>query len=126
MINIIYYDKPGGREPVKEWLDSLEHGNRDSKKLLRSINHKLDMLESIGINLGKPHCDCLTSGRRLGYHLYELRIPFGTNTYRIFYSFYNEDIIVLLHWIQKKTRKVEKSEINLSLKRMNDWVARNG
>lgn len=126
MLNIKFFETSSGRSPIEEWLDSLKNGNINDLKLLRSIIFKMDLLENMGAKLGKPHCDCLTSGRRLAYHIYELRIPFNNNTYRIFYSFYNEDIVVLLHWVHKKTQKVEKSDIDLSIGRMKKWVIKNG
>lgn len=126
MSEILYFEKGAGRAPVEEWMDSLSRGNKDDLKLLRSVTTKLELLEALGRKLSKPHCECLTRGRRVVYHIYELKIPFNKDEYRIFYSFYNDDTLVLLHWIKKKTQEISPKDINLSSKRMKEWVVRHG
>ena|SRR5665648_430174 len=48
--------------------------------------------------------------------LYEIRISFGNNIFRIFCFFDKERIIVVLNVFQKKTEKTPKTEIERALK----------
>lgn len=47
--------------------------------------------------------------------LYEIRVQYGTNIYRIFCFFDNGNIIVVANGFQKKTNKTPKSEIAIVL-----------
>lgn len=48
--------------------------------------------------------------------LYEIRIEFESNIYRIFCCFDKGNLVVLFNAFQKKTLKTPKSEIDLALK----------
>ena len=48
--------------------------------------------------------------------LYEIRIEFEGNIYRIFCCFDKGNLVVLLNGFQKKTQKAPKTEIDLALK----------
>jgi len=48
--------------------------------------------------------------------LYELRVQFGSDIFRIFCFFDEEKLVVLANGFQKKTRKTPKSEIEKALK----------
>jgi len=48
--------------------------------------------------------------------LYELRMEYDSNTYRIFFIFDNDCIVVLFNGFQKKTQKTPENEINKALK----------
>ena len=48
--------------------------------------------------------------------LYEIRIEFEINIYRIFCCFDKGNLVVLFNAFQKKTQKTPKKEINLALK----------
>jgi len=48
--------------------------------------------------------------------LYEIRVSFGSNTYRIFSFFSGEKLVVLMNSFQKKTKKTPKSEIIKAVK----------
>lgn len=47
--------------------------------------------------------------------LYEIRVQYGKNIYRIFCFFDNGNIIVVANGFQKKTNKTPKSEIAIAL-----------
>ena len=47
--------------------------------------------------------------------LYELRIEYNSNTYRIFFTFDKGNIVVLFNCFQKKSQKTPKKEIELAL-----------
>ena len=48
--------------------------------------------------------------------LYELRMEFEGNTYRVFFIFDKDYIVVLFNGFQKKTNKTPESEIDKALK----------
>ena len=48
--------------------------------------------------------------------LYEIRIEFQNNIYRIFCGFDKGNLVVLFNAFQKKTQKTPKKEIELALK----------
>ncbi|NLI35648.1 MAG: type II toxin-antitoxin system RelE/ParE family toxin [Bacteroidales bacterium] len=48
--------------------------------------------------------------------LFELRMEYEGNIYRVFFIFDNGQIVVLFNGFQKKTQKTPKSEIELALK----------
>lgn len=48
--------------------------------------------------------------------LYELRMEYNSNIYRIFFVFDEGQIVVLFNGFQKKTQKTPKSEIEKALK----------
>lgn len=48
--------------------------------------------------------------------LYELRMEYNSNIYRVFFIFDNGQIVVLFNGIQKKTQKTPPGEIEKALK----------
>jgi len=53
--------------------------------------------------------------------LYEIRIEFESNIYRIFCCFDKENLVVLFNAFQKKTQKTPKNEIELAIKLKNEY-----
>ena len=53
--------------------------------------------------------------------LYELRIKYESNIYRIFFIFDNNRIVVLFNGFQKKTQKTPRTEIDRAIKIMEDY-----
>ena len=49
-------------------------------------------------------------------NLYELRMKYESNIYRVFFIFDGDCIVVLFHGFQKKTQKTPQSEIKKALK----------
>jgi phage-related protein len=53
--------------------------------------------------------------------LYEIRIEFESNIYRVFCCFDKGNLVVLFNAFQKKTQKTPKSQIDLALKLMIEY-----
>jgi phage-related protein len=53
--------------------------------------------------------------------LYEIRLEFESNIYRIFCCFDKGNLVVLFNGFQKKTHKTPKKEIELALKLKEDY-----
>jgi phage-related protein len=55
--------------------------------------------------------------------IYEIRIEFGSNIYRIFSFFDDNKLVVLLHGFQKKTQKTPRKEIERAIILRRDYYA---
>lgn len=53
--------------------------------------------------------------------VYELRIEYNSNIYRIFFIFDNDKIVVLFNGFQKKTQKTPQNEIEKAIKIKNEY-----
>lgn len=104
---ILYYKTLKGKEPLRDFLNSLD------EKAEQKIYAYLQKLEDEGF-LPFPYSRKIEGVRKLR----ELRIPQGTNIYRVFYFMYRERTIVLLHAFKKKTQKTPKREVVIAKDRM--------
>ena len=57
-------------------------------------------------------------------NIYEVRIKYGSNIYRILCFFYKNSIIVLTNGFLKKSQKTPKNEIEKAEKYMQDYLRR--
>jgi putative addiction module killer protein len=55
--------------------------------------------------------------------VYELRMEYGRNIYRVFFIFDEEKVVVLFNGFQKKTQQVPTGEIDKALKIKEDYYA---
>lgn len=53
--------------------------------------------------------------------LYEIRVEFNSNIYRIFCCFDQGNLVVLFNGFQKKSQKTPKGEIEKALRLMNEY-----
>jgi phage-related protein len=96
--NIKYYQSITGQTPVEDYIESLDV--KSKARLARTLN----LLEEFGISLGMPYA------RYLEKQLWELRVRYGRNRYRIIYFLADERAFVLLHGFTKKTGPVPRAE----------------
>ncbi|MBU4314658.1 MAG: type II toxin-antitoxin system RelE/ParE family toxin [Actinobacteria bacterium] len=59
-------------------------------------------------------------------YLWELRIKFSSNNFRVIYFLYIKNVFVLLHAFKKKTPKIQKKELDTAKNRMIDYLKRKG
>ena len=104
-MNIEFYEDQKGNRPVQEFIDDLT--NRTE---MNQIAAHMRELKSQGYRLQRPMVAPLRDG------IHELR-P-GPN--RILYGF-NQGAVVLLHALRKKTRETPGRDIDIALKRMQEW-----
>lgn len=112
IFQIVFYWDRAGRQPVREFLLSLDVKTR------RKISQWLQLLQKEGPFLRRPYADKV-SGK-----LYELRVRFGSDNIRILYFFYLRDKIVLLHAFRKKDWEIKQSDIRIAENRMHELIAR--
>ena len=99
-----FYRSDNGREPVREWLKSLDSQDR------RAIGEDIKDVE-FSWPLGMPLV------RSLGRELWEVRSNLrGSRIARVIFGI-EQQRMVLLHGFIKKTRKTPQSDIELALKR---------
>lgn len=112
MFDIVFFTSERGDSPIDEFLDGLD------KKSRAKVAAYLSLLEDEGPNLKRPYADVVRGKIR------ELRIHYSSNQYRILYFFHVRDQIVLVHAISKKTPQLKVKDIELSERRMEDWIRR--
>jgi phage-related protein len=99
-----FYRSSAGREPVREWLKSLE---LEDRKAIGEDIKDVEFSWPIGLPLV----------RSLGKELWEVRsnLPRGRIA-RIIFCIADQQL-VLLHGFIKKTQKIPQNEIEIALKR---------
>lgn len=111
---IEFYLDDNGHSPVKDFLKSLPVADRNK------VFYTLNMLKTTGIYLREPHSKKIDSEN----NLFELRSQFSNNIQRIFYFHFTGKTFVLLHGFTKKTQKIPKKELELAIKRKQDYIRR--
>jgi phage-related protein len=110
------YEKVDGKTPVLEFILGL------NPKQQAKIYREIDLLEKFGNELHYPHVDIIKGKKYMG--LWELRIEFASNIFRIFYFLPQNNNAVLLHGIVKKKQRTPKKELDVALERMNEYLRR--
>jgi phage-related protein len=87
-----------------------------SEKVQEKIEYVFKILRTVK-NVPKKFFDHMT--RTDG--LYEIRIEFESNIYRIFCCFDKGNLVVLFNGFQKKSQKTPKKEIELALKLKDEY-----
>ncbi|MEO6722435.1 MAG: type II toxin-antitoxin system RelE/ParE family toxin [Ferruginibacter sp.] len=89
----------------------IEFYNKLDKDLQEKIDWVFELIKTVNIIPGKyfKHLEN-TDG------LFEIRIEYAGNIYRIFCFFDEGNLVILINAFQKKTQKTPKSEIELATK----------
>lgn len=109
---IEFYSRKDGREPVVDFLDSLD------TKMSAKLIGLMEILEEKGTELRMPYSEYLEDG------IFELRCKQGNNIVRVMYFFYVGKIIVVTNGFIKKTQKIPAKEVKLAKRRREDWMSR--
>ncbi|MEM9293574.1 MAG: type II toxin-antitoxin system RelE/ParE family toxin [Acidobacteriota bacterium] len=102
-LRVVFYRQASGREPVREWLRSLDDG---SKKI---IGEDIKTVQ-FGWPLGMPLV------RNLGDGLWEVRCNLKGGISRIIFMT-KAEAMVLLHGFIKKTQKTPGKDLDLARQR---------
>ena len=100
----VFYRKPSGKEPVREWL--LELSKQDRK----TIGEDIKTVE-FGWPIGMPTC------RLMGEGLFEVRSNLTSKRISRVLFMVADGQLVLLHGLIKKTQKTPASDLNLARRR---------
>jgi len=87
-----------------------------SKKVQEKIEFVFKVIRNVQ-SVPKKFLDFITGTDGL----YEIRIEFESNIYRIFCCFDKGNLVVLFNGFQKKTQKTPKKEIDFALKLKEDY-----
>jgi phage-related protein len=112
LFDLVFFTTERGDFPIDEFLDGLD------KKSRAKVAAYLSLLEEEGPHLKRPYADVVREKIR------ELRIHHSSNQYRILYFFHVRDQIVLAHAFSKKTQQLKEKDIELSERRMEEWMRR--
>ena len=110
---IILYSTKEGKCPVKDFLDSLP------KKVFKKITWVLKLITEVD-RIPSTYFKKLKGTD----DIWECRIKFASDIYRLFCFFQNRKIIVLTHGIIKKTQKTPSNEIERAEKYKLDYNRR--
>lgn len=111
---IEYYETIEGKSPVKEFIDSLSPASKAKYIFIA------DLLEAYGIGVKEPYVKPLTGRRKL----FEIRIKDKANIHRILYFTFTGKKFVLLHGFTKKTGKTPIREIEIAVRRLEEYLSR--
>jgi phage-related protein len=111
----VYYRDPRGTEPVDEFIQALP-----SKRAAKIDDFVEEYLNGQPPEAPPPAFP-ITS--QLEGELRELRVRFASTRYRILYQ-RSENLVVLLHAIEKDTGAVPRGDIELAKQRMADFKRR--
>lgn len=105
----VFYQTASGREPVREWLKTLEYSDR------KTIGMDIATLE-FSWPVGLPQCRPITERKGL----WEVRSTLsGGRIARILFGIHAQQM-VLLHGFMKKTKKTPDKEIDLAMTRFKE------
>lgn len=110
---VIFYRTADGKCPVQNFLDSL------SGKAAQKVTWVLSLLEDLDI-VPSSYLKKLTGSEEI----WECRIKYGSNAYRIFCFFVGKSVVVLTHGIIKKSQKTPWKEIEKAEAYKRDFLKR--
>ncbi len=113
MFKLEFYETEDGKQPVSDFLDSLD------EKMSAKMVGLMEILEEKGTELRLPYSSSLGDG------IFELRCKQGSNITRALYFFYRGGKIIVTNGYTKKTQKTPPGEIKLAKERRADWIRRN-
>jgi phage-related protein len=111
----VYYRDSSGREPVNDFLDALTNTTAQA-----TLDNQIDRLNGLFENappLPFPHTSQIDGPLR------ELRCHHGSELYRVLYR-RSANLFVLLHIFRKDSGKVPAGEIDVAVKRWEDFRTR--
>ncbi len=108
-----FYQDNQGNIPVQEFIC------QQSAKVEAKIYRYIDLLQDFGLSLGQPYIE-----KFVGSDVWELKIRYSSNRYRILYFASSGHKFILLHAFLKKTARTPKNEIEIAQSRIFDYKAR--
>jgi Phage-related protein len=115
MRDVLFYRTAGGRQPVVEFLDSLDG------KQAQKVAWVLELIEDIAM-VPKQYLKKLENTK----DIWEVRVQSGNNAFRFLGFWDTGKFIILCHAFAKKTQQVPGKEIQLAEDRKNDYFKRKG
>src|SRR6266508_2668126 len=111
---IIFYQSDFGDRPVEEFLASLDAAVR--AKVVRNLE-LLRTQQIVSTKLWK---------KLSGSDLWEVRVEYAGNIYRLLAAFAKNNRVILLHAFQKKSQKTPRQDMEIALQRQKRYFQRHG
>lgn len=111
--NVKFYRTNDGKCPVQEFLDSLP------AKAAQKVTWVLKLLEDVAIVPASYFKKLVNTDE-----IWECRVQFGSNAYRLFCFFIGNSVVVLTHGISKKSQKTPKQEIERAEAYRKEYMSR--
>src|SRR5438093_12421886 len=109
---IIFYETDFGDKPVEEFLVGLEPAVR--AKVVRT----LELLRT------QPIVPAKFWKKLSGADLWEVRVEYAGNIYRVLAAFAKNNRVILLHAFQKKSQKTPRQDMEIALQRQKRYFQR--
>ncbi len=109
---VLFYDRPDGKEPAKEFMLSLD------PKLRAKLAMAAALLADNGPQLREPYSKALGDG------IFELRAKSGSDICRVLYFFVIGRRIVLTNGFIKKSQKIPSAELTLAKQYRQEFLSR--
>ena len=113
MRRIIFYKTSAGDSPVGEFIGSLPSKTRQKIAWVLKIVREMPIVN-------RQYFKKLTGTK----DIWEVRIEFGNDTYRILGFFDQGDLVILTNAFAKKTEKTPMNEIKVAEERKRDYERR--
>ena len=107
---IYFYGKKSGNSPIYDYYHKL-----DEKIRRKIISYVLLLIERNGKL-------CMPYTKHIDGKIWELRVDFDKNFYRIFYFIFTGNKIIFLHGFNKKTNKTPNKEIAQAKNSYDDFI----
>jgi phage-related protein len=109
----LFYRTPSGRQPIEEFLDSLDG------KQAQKVAWVLELIESID-RVPKQYFKELENTEGI----WEVRVLSGNNAFRLLGFRDTGKFVILCHAFAKKSQEVPGKDIRLAEERKNDYFRR--
>ena len=113
MREILFYKTVSGKCPVEEFLESL------TSKQAQKVTWVLGLIEELSSIPSKYFKKLVNTD-----NIWEVRIRFGNDIFRLLGFFDGSQLVVLNHAFQKKTQKIPRQIIQIAEKRKRDYLTR--
>ena len=110
---IEYYKSEGGNSPIEDWLLSLQTKQFEKCMWVLRLIEELERIPREYFQKMESTDD-----------LWEIRIQFGNNIFRILSFFDGQKLIILANGFTKKDQKTPRREIELAHQRKKDYFRR--
>ena len=113
MCEILFYKTVSGKCPVEKFLESL------TSKQAQKVTWILGLIEDLPSIPSKYFKKLINTD-----NIWEVRIKFGSDIFRLLGFFDGSQLVVLNHAFQKKTQKIPRQIIQIAEKRKRDYFTR--
>lgn len=110
-LEVAFYQTPQGNQPCRDFLLELSRDER------REVGADIFAVQK-GFPMGLPLC------RKMDTDLWEVRSTVPDGICRIFFTV-NQNVMILLHGIKKKSQKTPQEDLETAKKRLKDFKEQN-